>query len=92
LLADRRDCDRPIVRLHDHSGKVYLSIVSSLTISSAWVSRLMSVTISESQPVVDERGCCAGIVAQADVVWTGNEHEVSQLLREVSRDTGEESR
>ena len=43
-------------------------------------------------PVVDERGCCAGIVAQADVVWTGNEHDVSQLLREVSRDTGQESR
>jgi CBS domain-containing protein len=43
-------------------------------------------------PVVDERGCCAGIVAQADVAWTSNEHEVSQLLREVSRDTGQESR
>ena len=43
-------------------------------------------------PVVDEGGCCAGIVSQADVVWTGDEHDVSQLLREVSRDTGQESR
>lgn len=43
-------------------------------------------------PVTDERGCCAGIIAQADVAWTGSEHEVSQLVREVSRDTGQESR
>jgi CBS domain-containing protein len=43
-------------------------------------------------PVVDERGCCAGIIAQADVAWTGSEQEVSQLVREVSRDTGQESR
>ena len=43
-------------------------------------------------PVVDERGCCAGIIAQADVAWTGSEREVSQLVREVSRETGQESR
>jgi CBS domain-containing protein len=43
-------------------------------------------------PVVDERGCCAGIIAQADVASTGDEHEVAELVREVSRDTGQESR
>lgn len=43
-------------------------------------------------PVTDARGCCAGIIAQADVAWTGDEHEVAELVREVSRDTGEESR
>jgi CBS domain-containing protein len=43
-------------------------------------------------PVVDERGCCAGIIAQADVAWTGPEHEVAELVREVSRDTNRESR
>ena len=32
----RADRDRPIVRLRFHSGKVFLSIVSSLTISSVW--------------------------------------------------------
>ena len=41
-------------------------------------------------PVVDERGRCAGIIAQADVAWTGGEHEVAELVREVSRDTGHE--
>jgi CBS domain-containing protein len=43
-------------------------------------------------PVVDERGCCAGIIAQADVAWTGREHDVAELVREVSRDTGHHSR
>jgi CBS domain-containing protein len=43
-------------------------------------------------PVVDDRGCCAGIIAQADVAWTGDEHEVAELVREVSRDTDRPSR
>jgi CBS domain-containing protein len=37
-------------------------------------------------PVVDDRGCCAGIIAQADIAWTGAEHDVAELVREVSRD------
>jgi CBS domain-containing protein len=37
-------------------------------------------------PVVDERGCCAGIIAQADVARVGPEHDVAELVREVSRD------
>lgn len=43
-------------------------------------------------PVVDEQGCCAGIIAQADVAWSGREQEVAELVREVSRDTGHVSR
>jgi CBS domain-containing protein len=42
--------------------------------------------------VVDERGSCAGIIAQADVAWTGGEHEVAKLVREVSRHGGQASR
>ena len=43
-------------------------------------------------PVVDEHGCCAGIISQADIAWTGPEHEVAELVREVSRDTNQASR
>jgi len=43
-------------------------------------------------PVVDERGLCAGIIAQADVAWEGREHQVAELVREVSRETARESR
>jgi CBS domain-containing protein len=43
-------------------------------------------------PVVDDRGCCAGIIAQADLAWTENEHEVAELVREVSRESSNPSR
>ncbi len=39
-------------------------------------------------PVVDERGRCAGIIAQADVASVGDAHEVAELVREVSRGAG----
>lgn len=43
-------------------------------------------------PVVDEDGCCTGIIAQADVALTAPEPEVAELVREVSRDTGRPAR
>jgi CBS domain-containing protein len=43
-------------------------------------------------PVVDDRGRCVGIIAQADVAWTGPEREVAELVREVSRESDSESR
>ena len=43
-------------------------------------------------PVVDDKGCCTGVISQADVAWTGKEREVAEFVREVSRDTGQISR
>jgi CBS domain-containing protein len=43
-------------------------------------------------PVVDAQGCVVGIIAQADLAWTGREHDVAELVREVSRETGSPSR
>ena len=43
-------------------------------------------------PVVDDRGCLTGIISQADVAWTGGEHEVAELVREVSRETTQASK
>jgi len=42
--------------------------------------------------VVDEDGCCAGIIAQADVVLDASQDNAVQLVREVSRNTGRASR
>jgi CBS domain-containing protein len=42
--------------------------------------------------VVDENGRSAGIIAQADVARGGREHDVAELVREVSQDTGRPSR
>ena len=43
-------------------------------------------------PVADERGCCTGIISQADVARAEPLPEVGDLVREVSRETGRESR
>lgn len=43
-------------------------------------------------PVVDADGCCVGIISQADLAWTGREHDVAELVREVSRESGTPSR
>ena len=43
-------------------------------------------------PVVDSKGACVGIIAQADVAWSEDEREVGKLVREVSRDMGAPAR
>lgn len=43
-------------------------------------------------PVTDERGCCAGIISQADIACAEPLPEVGELVREVSREMGGESR
>ena len=43
-------------------------------------------------PVIDESGQCVGIISQADVASIAREHDVAELVREVSRDAGRESR
>lgn len=42
--------------------------------------------------VADEAGCCAGIISQADIARAEPLPEVGELVREVSRETGHESR
>ena len=39
-------------------------------------------------PVVNEEGSLVGIIAQADVAQKAGEHEVAELVREVSRHVG----
>lgn len=43
-------------------------------------------------PVVDHDGHCIGMISQADVAWSSEERQVGELVREVSRETGEISR
>jgi CBS-domain-containing membrane protein len=43
-------------------------------------------------PVVDDVGCCAGIIAQADIVTETPTRQGAELVREVSRSTGAASR
>ena len=41
-------------------------------------------------PVIDDEDRCVGIIAQADVAWAGKPPEVAELVREVSRGTGQQ--
>jgi CBS-domain-containing membrane protein len=41
-------------------------------------------------PVIDDEDRCVGIIAQADVAWVGKPPEVAELVREVSRGTGQQ--
>jgi CBS domain-containing protein len=43
-------------------------------------------------PVVNVRGECVGIIAQADIAWAGTKKEVAEFVRDVSRDSSEPSR
>lgn len=43
-------------------------------------------------PVVDEAGACCGMVSQADIARQAPEHEVAEVVRDVSRPTREASR
>lgn len=43
-------------------------------------------------PVVASDGSCVGIISQADVARSSPEHDVAELVREVSRETGRASR
>lgn len=43
-------------------------------------------------PVVDDSGRCVGMIAQADIAWTGGQRDVANLVREVSRETRDPAR
>ena len=36
-------------------------------------------------PVVDERGCCSGIISQADIATAAPPHKTSELISDISR-------
>ena len=40
-------------------------------------------------PVVDDGGCCAGIIAQADIAVEAPPQKAAELVRELSRNTGQ---
>jgi CBS-domain-containing membrane protein len=42
-------------------------------------------------PVVDDDGCCAGIIAQADIAAIEPPRKTAELVSEISRDMGHPS-
>ena len=53
------------------------------------IERVMSERKVRRVPIVDQSGCCVGIVAQADVARTvRDDREVTNLVERVSESTG----
>ena len=78
-----------------HTAEQYMSQpVVSVTVDTPIdeIMRTMESHQIRRLPVVDAEGCCVGIIAQADLAWTGKERDVAELVREVSRETGAPSR
>ena len=73
-----------------HTAEQYMSQpVITVTIDAAMddVVALMEKHQMRRALVVDERGALTGIIAQADVAWTDDSHDVAELVREVSRES-----
>jgi CBS domain-containing protein len=78
-----------------HTAEQYMSQpVISVTADTPLpeIMNMMETHQLRRMPVVDADGCCVGIIAQADLAWTGGEHDVAELVREVSRESGTPSR
>jgi CBS domain-containing protein len=95
--------DRDIVCRLVAEGKNPMAYTAETCMSQPVITVLMTTPLDEvvatmekhqirRVPVVDENGCCTGMIAQADVAWGTAEHEVGELVREVSRETGRISR
>jgi len=95
--------DRDIVCRVIAEGKNPMAYTAEICMSQPAVTVPMTATLDDvlstmekhqirRVPVVDKRGCFAGIISQADIAWTGQEHDVAEFVREVSRDTGRVAR
>ena len=95
--------DRDIVCRVIAAGKNPLAYVAETCMSELVVTVRESASLADvlstmekhqirRVPVVDESGRCIGMISQADLAWTGQEREVAELVREVSRDTGSVAR
>ena len=47
--------------------------------------RLMESRQVRRVPVIDDSGCCCGIVAQADIARNAPEHDTAEVVREISQ-------
>ena len=91
VVTDRDICCRTVAE-----GKNPLELTAGDCMSSPCVTvtsemgvedccRVMEENQIRRVPVVDERGACCGIVAQADIAQRASERETAEVVKEVSR-------
>lgn len=93
VVTDRDIVCRVVAQGKNPAGQTAESVMTKPIVCVSADTRLEDVisTMEEHQlrrvPVVDERGCCAGIIAQADIAMQGPSKKSAELVREVSRET-----
>ena len=97
VVTDRDIVCRVVAEGKNPTGHPAESCMSSPVVTVSVDARLDEVvTVMEEHqlrrvPVVDEDGCCAGIIAQADIASVAPPRKTAELLSEVSRATGRPS-
>lgn len=90
--------DRDIVRRVIAEGKNPMAYAAETCMSTSVVTMRADAPIADvvstmqqhqirRVPIVDDKGCCIGIISQADVASVARTGQVAELVREVSRDT-----
>ena len=72
----------------DHSAETCMSeLVVTVTTNTAVAEVIATMEKHRVRrvPVVDDRGCCVGMISQADVALNEPQTAVAELVREVSR-------
>lgn len=93
VVTDRDIVCRAVAEGKNPTGHMVESVMSTPVVTvraDASVDDILA-TMQRHQirrvPVVDNGGCCAGIIAQADIVCDAPANKSAELLREVSRST-----
>ena len=98
VVTDRDIVCRVVAEGKNPTGYPAESCMSDPVVTVPWNAPLREVlsTMEKHQvrrvPVVDVSERCVGMISQADLAWVGQEQEVAELVREVSRDSGAPSR
>jgi CBS domain-containing protein len=97
VITDRDIVCRVVAEGKNPSGHTAESCMSTpaFTVPADSTIEEVVATMEEHQirrvPVVDEVGCCTGIISQADVVAASPPRTAAELVCEISRDTGRPS-
>ena len=97
VVTDRDVVCRVVAAGRNPIGQTALDCMSAPVFTVPADSTIEDVvaTMEEHQvrrlPVVDDRGCCTGIISQADVVTATPPRTAAELVWEISRDTGRQS-
>jgi CBS domain-containing protein len=98
IVTDRDICCRTVaagknplgMRAGDSMSSPCVTVTPEMSVEDCC--RMMEENKIRRVPVVDERGACCGIVAQADIARHAPEQETAGVVKEVSRAAGSGSR